>query len=309
MAPRANRWHFREGANVRTIRFGFTVATAFAIAALLGSCAGAATGNTGAATHKAAATPTVVGLVPKVDDCWQQDDYATAKSWAWWAGSDPVRCSTAHNSVTVLVETLDKGLKYPASLTAESNAAELGADPAWDAAMTAAENKYTAQVARTSYTRATLFYYVPTPKQWAAGQRWLRLDLLLHDYGLVSADNMTPLPSRSVMEDKLKHDGYDLCLNTANPAPQVGPLADKQAVSAPCAAPWPQWVLMPRAAFDGADGAFPGVDAVAKDVRTGCDSIQSTLRTKYGVAYSPTQEEWNHGDHQGTCWVSPPDKQ
>jgi hypothetical protein len=115
---------------------------------------------------------------------------------------------------------------------------------------------------------------------------------------------MIALPTRAVMEDALKnHAGYDLCLNTANDPLKAGPLADTQAVSVDCAS-HPQWMVLPRFALTGADGAYPGADAVAKDARGMCDSIRNTVHAKYSSSYSTTEESWNLGYRKGACWVS-----
>ena len=274
--------------------------------AALAACLGAlVVGLGGCAPGETSAPPPARTLLahvpdpPRLGDCWQEPDYGVARDWSWWQGGSPVDCAEEHNSITVAVADLDPTFAYPRSETGERR--ELS-DQEFAAIAAICADAISTDVGLRRGSRVTWFWYVPPPKQWTSGERWLRCDLGAMALGPLEPMALEPLP-RTVPEVMSRaFSEYRLCLNTPYPAPDHGPLFDPDAnVAVPCDAA-AQWEFGVSVEFP--DGELPAEQAMARDIVDACVDLLDTRPDRTdGKMYVPNAESWAQGSHSAQCWL------
>jgi len=236
---------------------------------------------------------------PGPGDCWQEPDYGEARGWGWWQGEPAVDCAEEHNSITVAVADLDPAFAYPRSETGERR--ELG-DQEFAAVAAICADAIGTDVGMRRGSRVTWFWYVPPPKQWASGERWLRCDVGVMALGPFEPLALEPLPPTAPEVVSRAFEEYRLCLNTPDPAPDHGPLSDPDAnVAVPCDAA-AQWEFGVSVEFP--DGELPAEIDMAEDIIQACDDLLATRPDRTGsTMYAPNAEGWAQGSRSAQCWL------
>jgi hypothetical protein len=145
---------------------------------------------------------------PSVGDCWQEDDYATARMWESWLGADPIDCQGPHNTITMAVVDLPADMKLATGTQTDDERRELNGlcVPPYQVVMSADPQ-----------ARLGMSYYQPSPEQVASGQRWVRCDIALRALGPMSEHKYETLPPTvndlmaALTADPVR---YALCVNT-----------------------------------------------------------------------------------------------
>jgi hypothetical protein len=236
---------------------------------------------------------------PRPGDCWQEPDYGVASDWGWWEGEPAVDCTEEHNTITVAVADLDPGFAYPRAETGERR--EL-ADQEFAAVAAICDGAIGADVGMRQGSRVTWFWYVPPPKEWASGERWLRCDVGVNAIGPLEPIALEPLPPTAAEVVSKAFDDYRRCLDTPYPAPDQGPLHDPAAnVAVPCDAA-AQWEFGVSVEFP--DGELPAEDVMVGDIVRACVALLATRTDRTdGKMYMPNAESWAQGSRRATCWL------
>jgi hypothetical protein len=236
---------------------------------------------------------------PKPGDCWQQPDYGVASDWGWWQGDPAVDCAEEHNSITVAVADLDPAFAYPRAETGERR--EL-ADQEFAAVAAICDEAIGTDVGMKRGSRVTWFWYVPPPKEWAAGERWVRCDIGVTPLGPLEPPALEPLPPTASEVVSRAFDDYRLCMNTPYPPPDTGDLLDLAAnVAVPCDAA-AQWEFGVSVEFP--DGELPAEIDMGAEIIQACDGLLVTRPDRTGsTMYTPNAEGWAQGNRTATCWL------
>ncbi len=237
--------------------------------------------------------------VPRVGDCWSAPDGDAAESWTWWQGAPPVDCATEHNAITLAVGQLPDDFPYEPDgdgslpLVGEKLGAVAAACrvPGWEG------------IGLREGSRVTSLWYLPTPREWAAGARWVRCDIALVAFGPLSPLTLEPLPPTADALVPGLAEEYRLCLDTKHPAIVYGPWYDPEANSAVPCGPDAQWELGFRVQLP--DGPFPGgQDASSPDGQRCQELVNSRAPERWGGQYeSPNAETWVEGSRGDRCWL------
>jgi hypothetical protein len=282
----------------RAARPGALPALAACLVALVGGLGGCAPEEV-PDPPPARALRTHVTELPRPGDCWQQPDYGVASDWGWWQGEPAVDCAEEHNSITVAVADVDPTFAYPRTETGERR--ELS-DQEFAAVGAICSDAIGTDVGMKRGSRVTWFWYVPPPKEWAAGERWVRCDIGVTPLGPLPPTALEPLPPTASEVVSRAFDDYRLCMNTPHPAPDNGPLLEPSAsVVVPCDAA-AQWEFGVSVEFP--DGDLPAEDVMVSDIVQACVALLDirTDRTD-GKMYVPNAESWAQGSRTATCWL------
>lgn len=235
---------------------------------------------------------------PAVGDCWFEPDYGSAPAWSWWKGEPAVDCGLEHNSITIAVGDLGEEFSYaPVDGALELTDEQIGlvhqicTPDAWQG------------VGTNEGSRVVPFWYLPTPREWSAGARWVRCDVALAALGPLSPVTLEPLTGSA---DDLRSgiaDTYRLCLDTPHPAYVYGPWYDPEGnVAVPCEG-LPQWELGLRLQLP--EGPFPGEEALDATAHTACqDVLNARAGDRWGArSYHPDEQGWLRGGRSVVCWL------
>lgn len=279
-----------------------TVSALAVAAAVLAGCAGAPEGEPSPppspAPARAVARP---DHAPTVGACWQEPDYEVVSGWSWWEGSAPVDCTTEHNSITAAVGELPAD--FPAPRSDDGERRDL-TDIEFGVVHQICTEGIGADIGLREGTRATWFWYLPSPRQWAAGERWLRCDVAVVALGPLSPTVVEPLPAdvAAVVGDAWDAFAYLLCLDTPYAAPDHRPWDDPDtAVAVPCDG-HSQWHFGEAATFDGA--VPPTQEEVLDRLEPYCTELVGLLpRRTSAVIYLPNEQTWAQGTRTAKCWI------
>ncbi|HEY3436383.1 MAG TPA: septum formation family protein [Actinotalea sp.] len=259
------------------------------------SVAGSATSR---AVVRTPAAPSV-SAQPDVGDCWQAD-YAVAWSWLAWRGADAVACSEPHNSITYSVETFTSDAPYPT----QDESGEL----VWDDTLSA-ELEDTCIVADVpdavwDRTRLGLFTYLPSAKQWAAGERWIRCDVGVSALGALADNVMETLPATAddvFASAQASPSPYAACIDTPRSTLDAGPLDDLADSAFVSCDGTPQWRYGTDLQLGAADAPFPGEDAELAAIDAACAPLIGEDDQIW--MYWPSADGWAAGWRTGSCWL------
>lgn len=238
---------------------------------------------------------------PPLGMCWHEPDYEVVSAWSWWQGSAPVDCATEHNSITAAVGELPVDFAAPWSDTGDRRDLT---DEERRVVHGICTDGIGADVGLREGTRVTWFWYLPSPRQWAAGERWLRCDVAVVALGPLSPTVVEPLPAdvADVVDHAWDAYAYRLCLDTPYAAPEHLPWFDPDANVAVYCDAGPQWHFGGSVTFD--DAALPPHDEMVSALAPSCAELVGLLpRRTDGVIYVPNEQTWAQGSRTAVCWI------
>lgn len=291
------RWRSRHQAGTRSRGVARAVATAALLAVAAMPLAGCVAGESSPDVARLAGRVERVGYTPRVGDCWQEPDYEVVSSWSWWQGSGSVDCDAEHNSITAAVGEIPDDFPAPS---------EAGETPELDAEDYAVVREICTDwtdddVGLEEGTRIDWFWYLPSPRQWAAGERWLRCDVAVAALGPLSPRAVEPLPAE--VEDVMSRlwDEYSLCLDTPYPAEGHRPWDDpvtSVAVSCDGDHQWRHVMSM-----DNPDDELPPQAELIERAGPQCQEMIELNQAAGGILYVPSEETWAEGVRTSKCWI------
>ncbi len=249
--------------------------------------------------------PTAKSDAPTVGQCWN-GTYANAGDWADWQGDAAVACSASHTLYTFGVAKI-AGL-LPTDWAKSATDPSLS-DTVANAASTACEAPFEKAVPGLAWNQQLVrnFFFVPSEAQWKKGERWVRCDVGVLDYGTsLSAEQFAPLPSFDSVVSAINTDPtrFTMCLNTPKVAITKGPYPDKGDVITDCRAN-PQWSLVLDGAMSGGDKApYPSDKSANSQIGVLC-ARSITGSNQIWRGYYPSKTQWANGNREIDCWVSP----
>ena len=233
-------------------------------------------------------------------DCWHEPDPGAVARWLWWEGGAPVDCATEHTAITYAVAELPTDLRYPEN------------GPSGVPVLEGPEATYLRSRCHPSGvmndgiedgSRITSALYLPTPEQWAQGERWVRCDLGVQALGPVSDHAREPLPA-TVPEVLAESFGaYRRCLDTPLATEDHAPLGALDR-SEHVACEDAQWVFASSIEFD--EVAWPGTPALVQATEAQCweDLTAAASWRTGGLVTTPDEEAWERGRRTAECWLS-----
>lgn len=223
-----------------------------------------------------------------VGECWNLDQSKNLSS-SYWNGSDPVDCQKSHNDYTYAYWSLPKNVP---SLPKRGSSVD-----------DTIRNDCTYQTPLdNSNNRTTTVIFYPSPKQWAAGERWYRCDVGLYQFGSLYANpKWSLLPSdmkKMFSEITNKSPLYQLCFKTS--VPNVLPNYDPNAVYANCLGKYSYRYLGAVDLQKKAKEPYPGDRVVATREPAACRS----LAPKFGkTSWSDVSKSMWHDENTFVfCW-------
>lgn len=240
----------------------------------------------------------VASVRPEVGECWQQDDVSAMLEWASWAGSESVDCSEPHNAVTFAVLDVPAEAQYPADPLP-------GEERQYDAAVAGVIIQAELQWLQTVYrfSRARWLWYLPTPEQWAAGERWMRIDAAVGGFGpMTDSTNLQPLTG--TLEDLLAVVNdleYDKCIDTPRPANEAGPWENiNDSTYVDCLGPH-QWTPGGQifSTSDTYDTAL-----LWDEASDACSVYKLGTESDIWWVQLPWEGQWDLGERDLICWLA-----
>jgi hypothetical protein len=200
-----------------------------------------------------------------------------------------VDCSAQHTAETYYVGTL------PDSYGPPSKASQAKRLSAARPCTVKAMNAYLGMPARVLPSRFLSVPLVPTDDQWAAGERWVRCDVVLQG-GL----SLKP------------YVGTAAALVAATPADQFNFCTPKEpnaraTAAYPCLNPKKNWIKVLDQELGGPGSSFPGTSSVEKRTRNLC--AKQGKKWDGGEKYAgwwaiwPTSVGWKQGKRSAQCFV------
>jgi hypothetical protein len=258
----------------------------------------ACTGLTPAPSVKPTAKPDA----PAVGQCWD-GTVADASAWSDWKGPKAIPCSASHTLYTFAVAKIS-GL-MPPDWSKSSTDATI-ADGVAAAAFAACGPAYKTLGLTWNQQLVPNYYFIPSHAEWKKGERWVRCDIGLLDYGTsLKAESFVPLPSISSLTSAVAQDPkrFALCVNSPKAQKTIGPFPDKGDVIVDCRAN-PQWSLVLDAAFTGgAKAPYPSDRVYNIQLSIACSPVAGSNVLTRG--FGPTKADWAAGQREINCWISP----
>lgn len=248
------------------------VLTAVASAALLG-------GALAAAQPAAAATPTA-------GSCYA---YKAAVLKAVSTPAPVVDCAAEHTAETYYVGTVSEAFGVPSK---SSQAMRLSAGrPCTVKVM----NAYLGMPDRKLPSRFRTAVLFPTDEQWAAGERWVRCDVVLQGGLELKAFTGTA----KALVASVPQTQFDFC-TPGQP--------NARATSAyPCTSPKKNWIKVLDTELGGPGSKFPGQSTVERKTRNLCEKQGKKWAGKLKYpgwwAIWPTAVGWRQGHRSAQCFV------
>lgn len=200
-----------------------------------------------------------------------------------------VDCTALHTAETYYVGTLPNSFGLPSDASPASILA--AGKPCTVAAM----NAYLGMPDRVLPSRFRPVVLFPTDQQWAAGERWMRCDVVLQ--GGLSLKAFTGTAAEFVA--KAPQTQFDFC-TPAEP--------NARATSAyPCLNPKKNWIKVLDQDLGGPGSKFPGTSTVERKTRNLCEKQGKKWNGKEKYpgwwAIWPTSVGWNQGKRSAQCFV------
>ncbi len=235
---------------------------------------------------------------PSVGECWQEPDYEVVSTWSWWQGSAPVDCAAEHNSITAVMGELPDD--FPAPWTEAGERRELADEELGLLNRTCADGTGMEIGLRDGW-RATWFWYLPSPREWAAGERWLRCDVAVIALGPLSPMVVESLPADVEAVKGRLLDEYGLCLDTPYPAEGHGPWDDPDGnVAVSCDGAY-QWTHV--MSLLNPDEELPPQEVLIERIEGQCQELIDLNQASGATVYFPSEETWAEGVRTSTCWI------
>jgi hypothetical protein len=252
-----------------SLRTGLSVAAA-ATALSLGSLVGA----------------TPASAAPLVGDCYA---YKAAVLKEVSSTAPAVDCNAEHTAETFYVGTL------PGTFGSPSEASQAKLLSAGRPCTVAAMNSYLGVPDRQLPSRFQPVVLFPTDEQWAAGERWVRCDVVLQ--GGLKLKSFT---------------GTAAALVAATPAAQFNFCTPKEpnaraTAAYPCLSPKKNWIKVLDKELGGPGSTFPGTSTVERKTRKLCERQGKKWNGKEKYpgwwAIWPTAVGWKQGKRSAQCFV------
>jgi hypothetical protein len=251
-----------------------------AVRALLTAAATAALVAGGIATAQPAAAAPAKGA------CYA---YTAAVLKAVSSEAPAVDCATAHTGETYYVGTVTDRFGVPSQ---SSQAMRLSAARP---CTTAAMNAYLGMPDRKLPSRFRTAVLFPTDVQWAAGERWVRCDVVLQ--GGLALKPITGTAAALVASTPQTQ--FDFCT--------PGQPNAKATSAYPCTTPKKNWIKVLDAELGGPGSKFPGQSTVERKTRNLCEKQGKkwSAKQKYPGWWAiwPTAVGWRQGHRSAQCFV------
>ena len=200
-----------------------------------------------------------------------------------------VDCSAQHTAETYYVGTLPDSFGLP------SNASQAKQLSAGRPCTVAAMNSYLGVPDRQLPSRFLTVVLFPTDEQWAAGERWVRCDVVLQ--GGLQLKSFT---------------GTAAALVAATPPGQFNFCTPREpnaraTAAYPCLSPKRNWIKVLDQELGGPGSSFPGTSTVERKTRALCEKQGKKWSGKQKYpgwwAIWPTSVGWKQGKRSAQCFV------
>lgn len=230
--------------------------------------------------------PSPASAAPVVGACYQYPaDTLTKVS----SGAPAIGCEAAHTAETFWVGTVADAIGVPSKVSPEAFLA--AGKPCTAKVM----NTYLGFTNRTLPTRFTTVVLLPTDAQWAAGERWVRCDVVLK----AGKDLKSITGTATGLVAATPEATFNFC------TPKEPRAASTAAY--PCTNPKKNWIKVLDVTLGGPAAKFPGDQAVAKYMQAQCKKMAKKYDGK--IPYPgywglwPTSRGWKEGTRVGQCFV------
>ena len=230
--------------------------------------------------------PTSASAAPLVGACYS---YKTAVLTEASTPAPAVDCTAQHTAETYFVGTV------PASFGLPSEASKAKILAAGRPCTVRAMNSYLGLQDRELPSRFRTVVLFPTDDQWAAGERWVRCDVVLQGGLQLKA-----------------YAGTAAALVAATPAEQFNFCTPQEpnaraTAAYPCLSPRKNWIKVLDQELGGPGSSFPGTSTVERKTRALCAKQGKKWdgKEKYPGWWAiwPTQAGWKEGKRSAQCFV------
>jgi hypothetical protein len=228
---------------------------------------------------------------PAVGTCW---DYPFSVTERISTDAPAVPCEGPHTAETFFVGPVSDRLGTPSK--ASVNARLAATAPCTVAAM----NAYLGLAGRSLPSRFTVVPLLPTDAQWAAGERWVRCDVLLQS-GLQAERVAGPM---TAVAAGLAPAALDFCT--------PGTPSAKNTAAVPCTGRR-NWIKVLEQTLGGPTARFPGTSAIQRRSATICQRVAKKYAGNVQFPgwwrINPTESGWRDGKRTLQCFVPYPQYQ
>lgn len=222
---------------------------------------------------------------PAVGTCF---DYPFSVTDAISTDAPAVPCEGPHTAETFFVGQVSERLGTPSKASVNARLAAVA--PCTARAM----NTHLGLTGRTLPSRFVVVPLLPTDAQWAAGERWVRCDVVLQS-GLKAQSVTGPM---AAVASSLAQEQLDFCT--------PGTPSAKNTAAVPCTGRR-NWIKVLEQSLGGPTARFPGTSAIQRRSATICQRVAK----KYAgnVAFpgwwriNPTESGWRDGKRELQCFV------
>jgi hypothetical protein len=247
---------------------------------------GLITAATLAAIASGLVAPSLAQATPLIGACY---GYKAATLKEVSSSAPAVDCTATHTAETFYVGTAPDALGLPSSA---SKPAILAASAP---CTTKAMNAYIGMPTRALPSRFRTVVLFPTDQQWAAGERWMRCDVVLQG-GLALKEFAGPVTALVAGSPQTQ---FDFCTPGSPDA--------KATEAYPCLSPKTNWIKVLDQELGGPGSKFPGISNVEKRTRALCKAQGRAWggKQKYPGWWAiwPTSIGWTQGARAAQCFV------
>ncbi len=230
--------------------------------------------------------PTTAAAAPVVGACYEYPaDTLTKVS----SGAPAIGCESPHTAETFWVGTVADAIGLPSKVTPVSYLT--AGKPCTAKVM----NTYLGFTDRSLPSRFTTVVLLPTDAQWAAGERWVRCDVVLKAGKALKSITGTATGLVAATPEAI----FNFC------TPKEPRAASTAAY--PCTNAKKNWIKVLDVTLGGPAAKFPGDQAVAKYMQAQCKKMAKKYDGK--IPYPgywglwPTSRGWTEGTRMGQCFV------
>lgn len=277
-------------------------AVTLALAVSLSGCAPDARKSGADASHsKSALAPGLAGKAgyhaPTVGSCWPApaDHSSLQPDWNVSQDGGPVKCSKPHQLYTAAVVAL------PGSVPRDEYSQGQFNQDVYTAGEQACVDFIKKNIGTPDDQNGRFEYksYLPVKKDWAAGARWVRCDLIVFKLGSsIDAPDLENLPSYATLKGQFAAHDFDLCTNVAGGTVAKGPRA-AGAVFASCDNA--QWTYFHYFSDNNPNPSYPTPAQFKAEFQALCTQF-GTASGAHVVPWYPSRQDWADGDQGFECW-------
>ena len=241
-------------------------------------------------------TPATASAAPSVGACW---DYEAKALTRLAVPGDPIPCEGPHRAETFAIGTL------PADFPRLEDATMRQVVAVRSAACTEPAMRGYLGLPEGLPTRFRPVAVFPSNAQLAAGERWLRCDVVF-DTGLGFGVMPKAAPAW-VAENAANPTAFAFCTPSTGYFTMPSPT---RTLAQACDNPAKQWILVARPTMGKPAQNYPGARALDRRASRACarykDVYNGGLKDKYQRGWSyifPLAKGWTEGLRTGSCWV------